>query len=160
MKMPQILNDAGNGFDLAFPAIVIGAGATGLTAALALRDKGVEVLVIERDSTPLGSTAMSTGLIPAAGTPEQRAAGIDDSAEIFMADLLRKTKGGTDPTIALRLAEQSADTIAWMRDVHGVPLDLVDGFLYPGHSARRSGARRRARSRTCRSPMPEPTRPR
>jgi fumarate reductase flavoprotein subunit len=131
------LNGTGVVFEMTFPAIVIGAGATGLTAALALRDKGSEVLVLERDSTPLGSTAMSTGLIPAAGTPEQREAGIDDSPALFAADLMRKTKGGTDGDIALRLAEQSADTIAWMRDVHGVPLDLVDGFLYPGHSARR-----------------------
>ena len=137
MTDTKVLNGSGVAFEMAFPAIVIGAGATGLTAALALRDKGVEVLVLERDATPLGSTAMSTGLIPAAGTPEQRAAGIDDSAEIFAADLMRKTKGGTDGDIALRLAEQSADTIEWMRDVHGVPLDLVDGFLYPGHSARR-----------------------
>lgn len=137
MTDTMVLNQTGVAFEMAFPAIVIGAGATGLTAALALRDKGVEVLVLERDATPLGSTAMSTGLIPAAGTPEQRAAGIDDSAEIFAADLMRKTKGGTEGDIALRLAEQSADTIAWMRDVHGVPLDLVDGFLYPGHSARR-----------------------
>jgi fumarate reductase flavoprotein subunit len=137
MTDTMVLNQTGVAFEMAFPAIVIGAGATGLTAALALRDEGVEVLVLERDATPLGSTAMSTGLIPAAGTPEQRAAGIDDSAELFAADLMRKTKGGTEGDIALRLAEQSADTIAWMRDVHGVPLDLVDGFLYPGHSARR-----------------------
>ncbi len=137
MTDTKVLNGTGVVFEMTFPAIVIGAGATGLTAALALRDKGSEVLVLERDSTPLGSTAMSTGLIPAAGTPEQREAGIDDSPALFAADLMRKTKGGTDGDIALRLAEQSADTIAWMRDVHGVPLDLVDGFLYPGHSARR-----------------------
>jgi len=137
MTDTMVLNGTGVAFEMAFPAIVVGAGATGLTAALALRDKGVQVLVLERDSTPLGSTAMSTGLIPAAGTPEQRAAGIDDDPALFAADLMRKTKGGTDGDIALRLAEQSADTIAWMRDVHGVPLDLVDGFLYPGHSARR-----------------------
>ena len=137
MTDTMVLNGTGVAFEMAFPAIVVGAGATGLTAALALRDKGVQVLVLERDSTPLGSTAMSTGLIPAAGTPEQRAAGINDDPALFAADLMRKTKGGTDGDIALRLAEQSADTIAWMRDVHGVPLDLVDGFLYPGHSARR-----------------------
>lgn len=124
-------------FDLSFPAIVVGAGGTGLAAALALRDAGVDVLVIERDPTPLGSTAMSTGLIPAAGTPEQAAAGIDDSAERFADDIMAKTKGKTDRVMALRLAEESADTVAWLRDVHAVPLTLVDGFLYPGHSARR-----------------------
>ena len=124
-------------FPLGLPAVVVGAGGTGLAAALALADAGVEVVVIERDPTPLGSTAMSTGLIPAAGTPEQAEAGIDDSPERFAEDMLRKTKGQTDAGIALRLAQESAETVAWLRDRHGVPLSLVDGFLYPGHSARR-----------------------
>lgn len=122
---------------LHFPVIVVGGGGTGLCAALAARDAGADVLVIERDRTPLGSTAMSTGLIPAAGTPEQHDAGITDSPRQFADDMLAKTKGGTDPAIALRLAEESAETIRWMRDDHGVPLSLVDGFLYPGHSAKR-----------------------
>ncbi len=122
---------------LHFPIVVVGAGGTGLTAALAAHDLGIEALVIERDDTPLGSTAMSTGLIPASGTPEQAAQGIVDSPEIFAADILAKTKGLTDPEMALAIAKESVETIAWMRDVHGVPLDLVDGFLYPGHSVRR-----------------------
>ena len=123
--------------DFSFPLIIIGAGGTGLCAALAAADLGIEALVLERDSTPLGSTAMSTGLIPAAGTDEQAARGIDDSPERFAADIAAKTKGRTDPDIALHLAQESSDTICWLRDQHGVPLSLVDGFTYPGHSARR-----------------------
>lgn len=119
------------------PVAVVGAGGTGLSAALAVADAGIEVLVLERDPTPLGSTAMSTGLIPAAGTPEQAAAGIADSPERFVADIIAKTDGTIDVAIARRLAEQSAETIAWLRDRHGVPLSLADGWLYPGHSARR-----------------------
>jgi fumarate reductase flavoprotein subunit len=119
------------------PLAVIGAGATGLCAALAAADAGVEVLVIERDGTPLGSTAMSTGLIPASGTPEQAAEGISDSPEIFANDITRKTKGTADPAMALNLAKESPDTIAWMRDSHGIPLELVGGFTYPGHSVQR-----------------------
>jgi fumarate reductase flavoprotein subunit len=120
-----------------FPIVVIGAGGTGLCAALAAADAGIEVLVLERDSTPLGSTAMSTGLIPAAGTPEQAACGIVDSPEIFANDIAAKTKGRTDAAMALHLAAESAETIAWLRDRHAVPLALVDGFTYPGHSVRR-----------------------
>jgi fumarate reductase flavoprotein subunit len=124
-------------FDMHFPAIVVGAGGTGLAAALALRDAGIDVLVLERDSTPLGSTAMSTGMIPAAGTPEQLVKGIGDSPALFLADILAKTKGRTGHEVAKRLADESAETVAWLRDRHGVPLALVDGFTYPGHSAKR-----------------------
>lgn len=119
------------------PVAIVGSGGTGLCAALAVADAGVEVLVLERDATPMGSTAMSTGMIPASGTPEQAAAGIDDSPARFVADVMAKTQGRTDEAIALRLAEESVETIAWLRDRHGVPLSLADGWLYPGHSARR-----------------------
>jgi fumarate reductase flavoprotein subunit len=121
-------------FELEAPVIVVGAGACGLTAALACRDAGAEALVIERDDSPMGSTAMSTGLIPAAGTPEQAARGIPDSADVFTADILRKTKGKTDEAMARRIAEESAETVAWLRDRHEAPLSFVEGFLYPGHS--------------------------
>ena len=123
---------------LSVPVVIIGAGGTGLCAALAVADSGQEVLVIERDSTPLGTTAMSTGLIPAAGTPEQAAEGIEDSPELFAEDIARKTKGRADPAMALNIARESAETVSWLRDKHGVPLDLLGGFTYPGHSVRPS----------------------
>lgn len=122
---------------LHFPIVIIGAGGTGLCAALAAADAGAEVLVLERDRTPMGSTAMSTGMIPASGTPEQAAQNIKDSPEQFTVDIMAKTGGRTDEAIALRLAKESVETVAWLRDRHGVPLALVDGFTYPGHSARR-----------------------
>ena len=134
--MPAILPPP-DAFDAHTDVLVVGAGAAGLSAALAARDSGAEVLVLERDATPLGTTAMSTGLIPAAGTPEQAAAGVDDSPARFTADVLAKTKGQTDAGLVAALAQESAETIAWLRDRHGVPLSLVEGFLYPGHSARR-----------------------
>jgi fumarate reductase flavoprotein subunit len=121
-------------FDVVFDVVVVGAGACGLSAGLAAADTGAEVLVIERDPTPLGSTAMSTGLIPAAGTPEQASLGLADSPEVFLGDMLRKTKGRIDTDVARRLAEESAETVAWLRDRHAAPLSLVQGFLYSGHS--------------------------
>lgn len=124
-------------FDFHVPIVILGGGGTGLTAALAAADGGGEALVIERDPTPLGSTAMSTGLIPAAGTPEQAAAGIEDSPERFVADVLAKTKGEADRALTELLARESAETVAWLRDAHGVPLALMDGWLYPGHSVKR-----------------------
>jgi fumarate reductase flavoprotein subunit len=120
-----------------FPVVIVGGGGTGLSAALAAVDGGAEVLVIERDATPMGTTAMSTGLIPAAGTPEQVALGIDDSPGLLAQDIMTKTKGKTDAAMAVRMAEESAETFHWLRDIHGVPLAPIDGFLYPGHSVMR-----------------------
>jgi fumarate reductase flavoprotein subunit len=131
--LPDVRRDVPS-FELSFDVVVVGAGACGMSAGLAAAEAGAETLVIERDATPLGSTAMSTGLIPAAGTPEQAALGIADDPEILLADIVRKTKGRVDVAVAARLAEESAHTVAWLRDSHGVPLTLVQGFLYPGHS--------------------------
>jgi len=124
-------------FSFTVPVIVIGGGGCGLAAGLAASDSGAEVLVLERDPKLWGTTSMSTGLIPAAGTPEQAESGIEDDAERFAHDILRKTKEATDAAIALRLAEQSADTVAWLRERHGVNLSLLTDFLYPGHTAMR-----------------------
>ena len=120
-----------------FPVIIVGAGGAGLCAALAASDAGVDVLVLERDSVPMGSTAMSTGLIPASGTPEQAEQGIEDSPQRFADDVMKKTRNKTSYEIALRLGEESSETIAWLRDNHKIPLSLIGGFLYPGHTAMR-----------------------
>lgn len=119
------------------PVIVIGGGGCGLTAALAAQQAGAEVLVLERDASTLGTTAMSTGLIPAAGSRLQCERGIVDSPELFARDIIAKTHDETDPTIALVLAQASARTVEWLIDDHAVPLSLVDSFLYPGHSVKR-----------------------
>ncbi len=124
-------------FSAHVPVLVIGGGGCGLTAALAAQQNGAEVLVVERDASALGTTAMSTGLIPAANSRFQRERGIVDSPEIFAADISKKTRGQTDAAIALMLAEQSAKTVEWLIDDHQVPLTLVDSFLYPGHSVKR-----------------------
>src|SRR5687768_7284375 len=75
------------------PVAIVGGGACGLMAAIALRDAGIECLVLERDATASGSTALSSGFIPAAGTRVQAAQGIADSVEVFADDVTRKSKG-------------------------------------------------------------------
>src|SRR5580765_2738745 len=83
-------------FDSEVPVLIVGAGAAGLCAALAASETGVEPVLIERDAVPSGSTALSAGLIPAAGTRFQKAQGISDSAELFAADISRKAHDEAD----------------------------------------------------------------
>ncbi len=121
---------------LRFDLLVAGGGAAGLVGALAAADLGASVLLVERDQRLAGTTAMSTGLIPAAGTPEQAAAGIDDSPALLARDIMAKHGGRADAQVVERLAAESGATIAFLQR-HGVPLSLVTGFLYPGHSVMR-----------------------
>lgn len=124
-------------FEFEVPVVVIGAGACGLTAALAAHDAGAEVMILERDSIAQGSTVLSAGLIPAPGTKLQKAAGIDDSPEIFAADIMSKTHDKTPRHMALRAAEVAGPMIDWLMETHEVKFELVTGFTYPGHSRMR-----------------------
>jgi fumarate reductase flavoprotein subunit len=124
-------------FDAHAPLIIIGAGAAGLCAALAAKESGIDAVVIERDSVPSGSTALSAGLIPAAGTRFQRDKGITDSAALFAADILRKAHGNADQTIVDVVAQGAGLLVEWLADRYGLPFEIVDNFNYPGHSALR-----------------------
>ncbi len=124
-------------FDVECETLIIGAGACGLVAALSAHETGQQVLVIEADATPSGSTALSAGLIPAAGTLMQRAAGIDDSPTRFANDIQAKAKGENDQALVDLLAQNAGRAIDWLADRHGLPFSVVNDFDYPGHSRRR-----------------------
>ena len=127
-------------FEATVPIAVVGAGAAGLIAALAARDAGAEVVVFERDGSPSGSTALSSGLIPAAGTRFQRAKGIADSPELFAKDIQAKARGKADPAVVEAVARAAAPTLEWLADRHGLEFVLLESFLYPGHSLLRMHA--------------------
>ncbi|MEY8840375.1 FAD-binding protein, partial [Cribrihabitans sp. XS_ASV171] len=109
----------------------------GLVGALSAHEVGQHVLVIEADPVPSGSTALSAGLIPAAGTRIQQAAGINDGPTRFAADIQAKAKGENDPALVDLLARTSAEVIDWLAEIRGLPFSLVTNFDYPGHSRRR-----------------------
>ena len=117
--------------------LVVGGGGCGLTAALSAHFNGASVLILERDTSALGTTSMSTGLIPGAGSRFQNNLGIKDNPKIFYDDIISKTRGKTDLEIAKHLAKESAPTVEWLVDSCNVPLSLVSTFDYPGHSYRR-----------------------
>lgn len=121
-------------FEFSVPVVVVGAGACGLVAAITVAEAGVDVLVLERDDTPTGSTSLSAGLIPAAGTRLQKEKGIDDTPEIFAGDIIAKAHEQNDPVIVRAVAQASGPTLDWLTDTRKLDLHLVEGFRYPGHS--------------------------
>ncbi|UWR24286.1 FAD-dependent oxidoreductase [Sulfitobacter sp. S190] len=124
-------------YDLEVETLIIGAGACGLVAGLSAHGAGQDVLIVEADAVPTGSTALSAGLIPAAGTRFQRAIGIEDTAQIFAQDIQDKASHENDPALVGVLADGAAGVIEWLADTHGLPFTLVDNFDYPGHQHKR-----------------------
>lgn len=124
-------------FDSEVPVLIIGAGAAGLCAALAASEAGIEPVLIERDAVPSGSTALSAGLIPAAGTRFQRERGIEDSAELFAQDIARKAHGEADAKLVQAVARGAGPLVEWLAESYAMPFEVITDFNYPGHSAHR-----------------------
>jgi fumarate reductase flavoprotein subunit len=122
------------------PVAIIGAGACGLVAAITLRDAGVDCVLLERDAQPSGSSALSSGFIPAAGSAVQRAAGVVDSAELFAQDIQAKAHGTAAAHLVAAFAERVGAVIDVLSAQHAMEFIVLDGFLYPGHSVRRMHA--------------------
>jgi fumarate reductase flavoprotein subunit len=135
--MNLVQDAAGVAFEAMAQVLIVGAGAAGLCAALAASEADAQVVVLERDRAPRGSTALSAGLIPAAGTSFQREFGIADEPSIFAAEIRRKAGAEADPAIVAVVTQGAAPTIEWLAERHGLPFSLVHDFDYPGHSVRR-----------------------
>lgn len=138
---PQVVRSARMPDDTPQIAVaIVGAGACGLTAALMLADAGVECVVLERDASPAGSTALSSGFIPAAGTQAQRAQGIADSPEQFARDIQAKAHGDAAPHLVQAYASAVGPALDALAQRHGLQFEVLQGFLYPGHSVERMHA--------------------
>ena len=141
MNAPAIRRTLPDQVDIETDVLVIGAGACGLVASLAAHDGGADVVVVERDTSPSGSTSMSSGFIPAPATKAQRAAGIaDDEPARFEHDIQQKAKGRAVPELAHLAATEIGPALDWLAERHGLEWVVLTDFLYPGHSRHRMHA--------------------
>lgn len=125
----------------AVDVIVAGAGNAGLLAALAAREAGCEVLLIEASSRAErgGNSRFASGVyrVAHAGAADLKGLVPDDHAlpwdrveidpypvERFLNEVVGPAQGFADPTLMADVAEQSLDVVNWMRD-HGVRWSLA-----------------------------------
>ena len=118
-------------------AIVVGAGAAGLMAALAAAHAGANVLLLERDLGGPSNLLVSGGLFPSAGSRYQRAAGIDDNPARFAADIRAKGGAAVNEAIVDTVAARSTDVAPFIADVLAIPIHVMATITAPGHSVPR-----------------------
>ena len=112
--------------------IVVGAGMAGLSASVRAAELGANVLVLEQNYRVGGSANTAGGSISGAGYKIQKAAGIEDSPELFYQDFV--PLGGEESMnteIAKVHAERSGAAIDWLQEDVGVEFsDKVDSGSY------------------------------
>lgn len=97
-----------------YDVVVVGSGVAGLSAAIEAGRAGCSVLLVEGEARLGGSSALSGGIIMAAGTSLQRQAGIEDTAEDLFHDYLLFNQYQVAPALARRLAHDSGPAVEWL----------------------------------------------
>lgn len=120
--------------DLQQDAIVVGAGISGLSAALELARGGGNVTVIDMSSVFGGHAVMSQGSVSIVGTPLQEAAGIRDTPELAQQDFFRFGEDPHPGWVRYYAANSRREIYDWVTDL-GVRFERVSSS--PGNSVER-----------------------
>ena len=96
--------------------IVIGGGASGITAAVAAAERDASVIVVEKGSTTGGAANMGMGIF-AVESKYQKAQMIDFTKEDAFNLLMNYTHWRVDARLVRKYIEQSSDTIEWMESM-------------------------------------------
>jgi fumarate reductase flavoprotein subunit len=115
--------------------VVIGSGGAGLAAAVAALDKGVRVIVLEKEPVAGGNTKLAAGGMNAAETAAQRKLGIADKKQTMIDDTMKGGHNVNDPALVAELANQSAASIDWLTELGA---DMSDVGRMGGASINRS----------------------
>ena len=100
-----------------YDVVVVGGGGAGLCAALSAAQNGAEVLLLEAAPKLGGSAALSGGAFYAAGTPIQKAAGVNDTADAMYHYYMIVNQYRLEPSLVRRLCDESADVMEWLQDL-------------------------------------------
>ena len=94
--------------------VIIGAGGAGLSAAVAARESGANVIVLEKMPIVGGNTNYATGGLNASETSIQEKMGISDSNAQYIEDTMVGGKNINDLALVTEMVEKSAETVDWL----------------------------------------------
>jgi fumarate reductase flavoprotein subunit len=104
-------------WDYTADVIIAGGGGGGLAAAAILGQKGVSVILLEKEVTTGGSSAICGGQIALAGTDMQKASGIADSKELLVKDLLKVGNNVNNVSLVEAYAESQLEYYDWLKKI-------------------------------------------
>ncbi len=138
------------GADLTCDLLVVGSGAAGLATAVTAAHLGLDVIVIEKDTTLGGTTAWSGGWLWVPRNPLARAAGIIEDIEAPRTYLKAELGNGYDAALCDMFLTQAPRMVAFFKD--NTHLQFVDGNVMPDFHDRSPGAGTGGRS-VCAAPF-------
>ncbi len=107
--------------------VILGAGGTGIVAAIEAANAGASVIVLEKAAVPGGTTSLSGAVIQAAGTDLQKAGGVQgDTPDKHYQYWMLASEGQADPELVRVLADNAPGNIAWLME-QGVEMHSVYG---------------------------------
>ncbi len=115
--------------------LILGAGGTGLSAACAAAEAGADVLVIEAAPTTGGTTALSAGVIQAAGTQWQKefTEYQDDTPEKHAQSYLECAEGIAHEDLVTTMCDLAPELLEWLADI-GINWVSVYGACHAPYS--------------------------
>ncbi|MGE4336305.1 MAG: FAD-dependent oxidoreductase [Pigmentiphaga sp.] len=114
--------------------LVIGAGGSGLAAAIEAAASGASVCVLEKNAHIGGTTRLSVGSITATGTPHQARAGITDSPDSHATDMAlinSRRKSSDNDELRQLLTQEMPVTFQWLLDLG---LEFIGPFPEAPHT--------------------------
>ncbi len=119
--------------------LIIGAGAAGLSAALAAHEAGARVAIIEKGDRLGGTAAISGGIVWVANNPQMQAAGIADSAQEALAYFTSLDHGEMDAEVLAAFVNEGPNALAFLADAGALEMSILPG--YPDYYLDRPGAK-------------------
>ncbi|WP_405151093.1 FAD-dependent oxidoreductase [Sphaerisporangium sp. NBC_01403] len=118
-----------------YDVVVLGTGASGLTAALAAAGDGASVGLFEKADRIGGTTALSGGVIWLPDNRYAAEAGVTDSREQSLAYLHSLSNGSMRPEMVEAFVDNVAATLNWLERETPLQLKLVPGYpdYHPEH---------------------------
>ena len=114
-------------------AVVIGSGLAGLSASLTMLDKGMHVVLVEKEKFLGGNSVKASSGINAVDAAARDGG---DSVDAFVYDILKSSKLAEPTPLMEKLAEESEGAITWVRERLNQPLPKLARL--GGHSFART----------------------